>query len=448
MKHRLSVFLVSALLTTLLAPMALAVSSWPAETGVEIGAGVRTLSSAIEPSGLVWHSGRNQLMGVGDEGQVFAMNADGSNVTMWQVGGDLEDVTVADPTSSYVYLGDEDGRIVKYNLSTSTISQTWSTTAYVPELNGLGMEGLAYANGYFYGGYQYNGKIYIFDLSGTTLQKVGELAGLSGSGYTDISGLTYKDGYLYALYSGTMAVLSLDGTVKAIYSVPGTDQEGIAIGVDSNGDGDANIFTAEDSTGKIYSYDNFPIYGWVAPAPVVTDPDSDSDGYKASVDCNDVDATVHVVATFYVDADQDGNGSTTTASLCAATAPVGYSTNSTDKYDTIPNAGVEVSNDKIDNDGDGKVDEYNTVAWNGYHPYFSTLDAATSSKGKIIGYWGLKNGEVGIRYADWSVYRYQPFATKTNSVTKLTAISGTAYFTVTLGSSTVKINGYTGQLIP
>jgi len=432
----------------------LVVNSWPASTvAVDISAAFNAAVPGIEPSGLAWHSGRKQLLLVGDAGQLVAMNTDGSNVTVWNVGGDLEDVAVVDPTSPYVYLGDENGEILEYNLSSGSITQTWSVNAWMPpeDCDGdpktsgtCGMEALTYADGYFYAGYQFNGKIFKLDLSGDSAVKVTEYAGLSSYGYTNLAALSYVNGSLYALYDGAYLLeqMSLDGTMQNVYSVPGIDTEGFVIGEDGNGDGDANAYIAEDSTGEVYMYDNFPL-PVVSPAPTLTD--ADHDGVAATSDCNDSDAAVSVFATFYVDADYDGNGSSTAASLCSATAPYGYSANSTDKYDTIPNAGVEIR-DGIDNDWDSIVDEYNTVSWNGYHPYFSTLDANVSSKGKIIGYWGLPNGEIGIRYADWSVYRYQPFATKTKTFTKVTPVSGSAYFTVSLGSSTVTLNGYNGAI--
>lgn len=450
--------MVAVLLVSSLSASAFAASAWPTTATVEIGAGARTVAPGVEPSGLAWHSGLNKLLMVGDEGQLLTMNTDGTSVTLYQVGGDLEDVTVADPASNYVYLADEGtstvgARILKYDLSTSRIVQTWDMSTLMPELNGAGMEGLTYADGYFYAGYQYNGKIYKLDLSGTSVVEAGTFAGLSTSGYTDLSGLHYRDGYLYALYSSVMAIMDMNGGVQASYSVSGSDQEGLALGADSNNDGDADMFIAEDSTGMLYAYDNFPIYGWEAPAPtpeptpVPVDPDSDGDGVVASLDCNDADATASVYNSFYGDADLDGNGSTTATavSLCASLAPSGYSMIHTDKYDTIPNSGVEVR-DGIDNDGDGLVDEHNTVASNGYHPYFSTLDANNSSSKKIIGYWGLRNGEIGVRYADWSVYRYQAFVGRTNTVTSVSLLPGTGFLTVTLNGSTVTLNGYTGAM--
>lgn len=386
MKRSLSLVFVFALLLSTVSA-AVAATAWPADAGVEIGSGVRAAYSTVEPSGLLWHSGRNQLMMVGDEGQLMAFNTDGSNVTLWNVGGDLEDLAVVDPSSAYVYLDDENGRILKYNLTTSSIAQSWDTTAYVPELGGLGMEGFTYANGYFYGGYQYNGKIYIFDLSGSTVTKVGELAGLSGQGYTDISGLHYRDGYLYALYSSTLAVMDLQGNVKATYTVPGADQEGIALGADSNGDGDANMFIAQDNGGApgyLYSYDNFPIYGWTAPAPA------------------------------------------------PAPEPV------------YTNAGVEIKGDKIDNNGNGQIDETNI----GFvHPYYSLLDATQAYSGKIKSFTGLGYGDFYVVYADNSAFRFSAFNNNSKQLSTVSSVSGTAIFQITSKGSTVKVNAYTGQLM-
>lgn len=237
----------------------LAAEAWPTDATTEIGSATRTLSPDIEPSGLAWHSGRNQLLMVGDEGQLVAMDKDGSNPVLWNVGGDLEDVAIQNPSSNYVFLADEDGRIIKYDLARSRTVKSWDVTAWMPEVNGAGMEALTYAEGYFYAGYQANGKIYKLRLRNGQMTKVGEIAGPSG--YTDLSGLHYRDGYLYALYSSTLFVMKTDGTVMTSYSVPGSDQEGLALGADSNGDGDADMYIAEDSSGNVYSYDNFPIYG-------------------------------------------------------------------------------------------------------------------------------------------------------------------------------------------
>lgn len=449
MFKRLALFVTLAAVSgvSIVSAASLTVNGWPASsTAVAIDAGLDSALPGNEPSGLAWHSGRNQLVGVGDEGQVFAMNADGSNLTVWQVGGDLEDIAVADPASPYVYLADEDGYIVKYNLSNGTKAQTWDVRTWMPELacgsSSCGMEALTYANGYFYAGYQYNGKIYVFDLSGNTASLETTWNALSSYGYTSFSGLHYRDNYLYALYRNTMGILDLNGNVLTAYTVPGSNPEGLALGNDSNNDGDADMFIAQDSSG-VYAYDDFPIYGWTAPV-VVADPDNDGDGVKASADCNDSDASVSSLQTYYIDADKDGMGSKTTASVCSSTATSGYSSNSNDTNDTIPNAGVEISGDKIDNDGDGKVDEVNI----GLHPYYSTLDAGASSTGNIKSVWGLRTGDFGVKYGDGSNYRYSITDSKTKNFSLITAIPGTAYYKITIDGVTYKVNGYTGQIVP
>ncbi len=446
--------LISGLFQTAFAA-SLEVQDWPASSsGVTVSGTLDSTLPGNEPSGLAWHSGRNQLFGVGDEGQLFAMNIDGSNLSVWTPGGDLEDVTVVDPSSNYVYLADENGEIVKFDISTGREVQSWSVTSWMPEVacgsSSCGMEALTYAEGYFYAGYQYNGKIYVLDLSGSSAVKVNEYAALSSYGYTNINGLHYRDGYLYVLYGSVMVVMGTDGTVytDAAYSVPGTRQEGLALGNDSNGDGDADMFIAQDS-GGVLSYDNFPLYGWTAavpapePEPAPVDPDSDVDGVVASLDCNDADASVSAYANFYTDLDLDTLGSDTVVSLCSASAPSGYSTNSSDTNDSISNYNVEIKYDGISNDNDTTVDERNTVSQNGYHPYFSTLDPGSSSKGKITGYWGLKNGYYAVRYADNSVYEYRAF-TVTTRTTSTVRINTGGYLNVTLSGTTVTVNGYTG----
>ncbi|MES2240643.1 MAG: LamG-like jellyroll fold domain-containing protein [Bacteroidota bacterium] len=66
---------------------------------------------------------------------------------------------------------------------------------------------------------------------------------------------------------------------------------------------------------------------------VTTPADDDNDGYAKTNDCNDNDATVHEAIQYYVDADKDGFGSTTTAMVCSSVALEGYATNNTDCND-------------------------------------------------------------------------------------------------------------------
>ena len=54
--------------------------------------------------------------------------------------------------------------------------------------------------------------------------------------------------------------------------------------------------------------------------------DSPPPGYSMNnTDCNDADESAHQLVQYYLDADLDGYGSNTTAMLCSSTAPLGYS---------------------------------------------------------------------------------------------------------------------------
>ncbi len=81
-------------------------------------------------------------------------------------------------------------------------------------------------------------------------------------------------------------------------------------------------------------------------------------GYSTTnTDCNDADRTVHEPQLYYVDADGDGVGSAETKMLCSSTAPQGYSTTNTDGCPTDPlkqaagACGCGIAD--TDSDGDG-----------------------------------------------------------------------------------------------
>mgnify|MGYP002399695739 CR=1 FL=1 len=65
------------------------------------------------------------------------------------------------------------------------------------------------------------------------------------------------------------------------------------------------------------------------------DLDVDDDGYSSCEDdCDDNNALIHTPQLYYIDADEDGYGSTTTAMVCSLTAPSGFATNNTDCNDS------------------------------------------------------------------------------------------------------------------
>jgi hypothetical protein len=98
--------------------------------------------------------------------------------------------------------------------------------------------------------------------------------------------------------------------------------------------------------------------------------DADKDGYGSSTsvmlpsrnapggysvnntDCNDTDAGVHEPKQYYVDTDLDGFGSSSTTLLCTSVAPSGYSLNNSDcnDADSTINAPIKYY---VDTDGDG-----------------------------------------------------------------------------------------------
>ena len=154
------------------AQSALSLEDFPeaALPGNEIGSG---LASGYEPSGAVWHTGLDQLLVVSDNGDVSRMNADGTNVTNWNVSGDLEAICVADPSSPFVYVGVEHpDSIFELNINTGFVTRTFDLTPWMSGTDNKGLEALTFLpdtedaeGGIFYAGLQDDGKIYAFRLA-------------------------------------------------------------------------------------------------------------------------------------------------------------------------------------------------------------------------------------------------------------------------------------------
>jgi hypothetical protein len=226
-----------------------------------------TTDSTFEPSGIEWHSGRSQFVIVGDEGQVAMINAAGGDVHMWALGNtyDFEGVAIDPSILGYAYLLDENtSSAFEFDLEAGALTgKSWSFSDKISEVDGAGAEGLAYANGSFYVGWQYDGDIFVYsvDLETSGSQSfVQEIH--TTSGYYDISGLTYNSdtNRLAAIYDSLniLEEWSLDGTtLLASYSLPGSNQEGVAF-VNDCASSTATVVVAEDS-GAVVSYAGYPM---------------------------------------------------------------------------------------------------------------------------------------------------------------------------------------------
>ena len=248
-----------------LARPATALDSFPAQAlpGTQFGADI---PNGYEPSGTVWHTGLEQLLVAFDNGYVASMPADGSSATNWRVSGDLEGITVADPTSPFIYVGVENpDSILEMNVNTGKVTRSFDLTPWMTGSSNQGLEALTFIpnssdpeGGMFYAGLQSDGRIYSFQLpilsssTATTVTHLGTITPVSGR--NDIAGLHYDDEneVLYAVFdqSNRLRAMQADGTYLQEWTLAGNNQEGIAfVGND--------LVIAEDS-GHVRSYGPFP----------------------------------------------------------------------------------------------------------------------------------------------------------------------------------------------
>lgn len=231
------------LAVALIASPSFAQIPFPAPTpGTDLGGG---LPANFEASGIVWHPAEQRLFVVSDQGKLVRMEASGAYVQTWSPGGDLEAVTVANPASSFVYIGRENpDAILEFHTGLGVVTRTFDLTPWMTGASNQGLEGLAFVpdashpeGGRFFATHQGEGRIYKFSLpissstTSTAVQFLGSSAPVAGR--TDLKDLCYQPetGLLYACYDADnrLTVLNASGAFQYEYSLPGTSQEGIAL---------------------------------------------------------------------------------------------------------------------------------------------------------------------------------------------------------------------------
>lgn len=233
--------------------------------GISLGG---NLPAGYETSGIVWHSRLQKLFLVSDGGTVSSMSANGTGVTNWSVGGDLEGITVAQPQRDFIYLGIEHpDSISEFNIATGQVTRTFNLTGWMTGADNSGLEALTFVpdasnpeGGLFYAGLQATGEIFVFQLpvvSSTTSTAVTHVRTISAlNGVSDISDMHYEasQGVLYAIYDSAnlLRAMKPDGTLIKEWNLPGNDQEGLTLkGTD--------LYIGEDygNGGNVFRYSPF-----------------------------------------------------------------------------------------------------------------------------------------------------------------------------------------------
>jgi MYXO-CTERM domain-containing protein len=247
----------------------------------------------------------------------------------------------------------------------TTSSYLGQAVAGAGDVNGDGYDDVVVGA---YGYSSSKGRVYVYHGSSSglgtsaTTTVTGDTAadrlGYAVSGAGDMNADGYDDVVVGATgYGGTGALFvypgsasGLDGTAADTITGSGALGYAVASAGDVNGDGIPDIIAsdvAQDSdAGAVYVFEG--------------DVDADGDGYPASMDCDDGDATITGPYTAWADTDGDGYGDPAAATeICAATA--GYVDDATDCDDnsaTSHPGGTEVCDAAdSDEDCDGAADD-------------------------------------------------------------------------------------------
>ncbi len=222
--------------------------------------------------------------------------------------------------------------------------------------------------------------------------------------------------------SGEYAIVNIEESTYQFTGVNANDALGTAVTM-----GDFNGDAFDDIAMSAPGVDNgFVNAGAIYYGALYIDADRDgvagTSGFLANgTDCNDADPNGTTNITYYRDEDEDTLGNSKESTVeCSNAAPTGYVANGDDIDDTIKNNGIEIGGDDVDNDGDGDIDEVNTVSKNGKHPEYKSYVPGSDQQGEysysnaVKKIQGAKNGNILVTYMDDSVYRYKIFDNDTD----------------------------------
>src|SRR3990167_7923480 len=222
------------------------------------------LPSGDEPSGADYNDTTEKLYIADDEGNLSRMNKDGSGITTWNIGGDLEGVAIANESNGIIYVGVEnpDG-IIEFDTTTGTVLRTFTLTTWMTGADNAGLEALAFVpnsadseGGLFYAGHQGEGSVYVFRLpiqsSATSTDVTFVTSFVPVAGYTDLASLDYDatNDVIFVGYDGPNQLVAVtpSGSFIQEWDLPQSDQEGVALS--SNCD----VFIAQDTDKKVWYY--------------------------------------------------------------------------------------------------------------------------------------------------------------------------------------------------
>lgn len=244
-------------------------TGFPWETpGTSLAAPILFISptNRYEPSDLVWHPRLQRLYGVSDgsaqvSSRLFSMTSSGSAFSFTPVSGDLEGICLADPASDFLYIGiEQPNAIAEFSLVSSTVTRTFSLDHWMTGAPREGLEALTFVpdalhpeGGLFYAGLQQDGTIYRFSLpilTSATSTSVTFIDSFRPVDRNDLSGLHYdrdRDA-LFAIYDSPNVIRAMrpDGTLIEEWTLPGMDQEGIALA--------GNVLYVADDSGAVVRY--------------------------------------------------------------------------------------------------------------------------------------------------------------------------------------------------